>query len=196
MRTSSPTDLYHVTSRAIRPLKLFVDATDCAAFLHGLAVMQSNDPWRVYAYCLMGTHFDCIVRAELDLLGRAMRRLKGWYAHELNARRGRTGPAFDDRCHASAIATEAHAFAAVVYVELNPVRAVLCAHPSTWPFSGYRAHAALEPSPGWLASLDGLGLPGDAKTDSEAVEHAMQQSMASGSGRKARPKARGSGFPI
>jgi REP element-mobilizing transposase RayT len=94
VRTASPTGLYHVTSRAVRPMRLFLDASDCAAFRHSLALVHADDPWRLFAYCLMGTHFHLVVRAEPDALAQAMRRVKGWYALELNRRRGRSGPVF------------------------------------------------------------------------------------------------------
>jgi putative transposase len=173
IRVRSPTGLYHVTSRAIRPLHLFADAADCMVFGHGLARIHAEDGLRVYAYCLMGTHFHLIVGAEPDVLGRSMRRLKGWYAYELNARRNRAGPVFDGRYEARALATETHVWAAVVYVAVNPVRAGLKPHPDLWPYGSHRAHAGLEGRPPWLAPVDELGLFQHSGSYREAVDEAV-----------------------
>jgi putative transposase len=142
-------------------------------FGHGLARIHAEDGLRVYAYCLMGTHFHLIVGAEPDVLGRSMRRLKGWYAYELNARRNRAGPVFDGRYEARALATETHVWAAVVYVAVNPVRAGLKPHPDLWPYGSHRAHAGLEGRPPWLAPVDELGLFQHSGSYREAVDEAV-----------------------
>src|SRR5207249_2444292 len=157
-RVPSVSGFFHVTSRALRPLRLFADRDDCVLFLQALSRAHAEHSLEVHAYCLMGTHFHLVVRAQSDALTRSMRGLKGWYGHELNRRRGRAGPVFDGRYFANAVATEEHASAAIVYVALNPVRAGLTQDPDQWPFSSYRAHAGLEPRPKWLAPLEGLGL--------------------------------------
>ena len=174
-RTLSPTGLYHVTSRAIKPLRLFQDAVDCAIFRDALALTHSEDGPRILAYCLMGTHFHLVLRAEGNVLPRSMGRLKGWYAHKLNRRRSRTGPVFDQRYHAVALATESHACAAVVYLAVNPVRAGICARPELWPFGSHRAHAGLEPCPPWLEPVNELGWFQTADSYGKAVDHAVAQ---------------------
>ena len=120
---------------------------------------------------MMGTHCHLIARAEPDVLSRAMRRLKGWYAHELNRRRCRKGPVFDSRFDARPLATEAHAHAAIVYVAVNPVRARLERHPDLWPFGSHRAHACLEPRPDWLAPVEELGVFRSVGAYRDAVDH-------------------------
>jgi len=44
----------------------------------------------------------------------------------------------------SCVMDERHVFAAIRYVELNPVRAKLCQQPEQWPWSSARAHLAGE----------------------------------------------------
>lgn len=39
------------------------------------------------------------------------------------------------------------------YVELNPVRAGMAAHPGQWPWPSYRAHTGQQQAPAWLAGL-------------------------------------------
>ena len=178
-RAISPTGLYHVTSRAIEPLRLFADARDCELFRHGLARTRIEGGWRILAYCLMGTHFHVIAGAEPEQLARAMRRLKGWYAHEVNDTRGRTGAVFDARYAARPLASEAHAGAAVVYVAVNPVRAGLRRHPDEWPFGSHRAHAGLEACPAWLEPIERLGVFSNRAGYREAIDAAVARIHAS-----------------
>jgi putative transposase len=42
---------------------------------------------------------------------------------------------------------DAHFLETPRYIELNPVRAGICAHPEEWPRSSYRANAGLELAP-------------------------------------------------
>ncbi len=175
VRIPSPTGFFHVTSRALQPLRLFADRSDCLSFLHGLARTHTEDSLEIHAYCLMGTHFHLVVRAEPDVLRRSMKCLKGWYALGLNARCGRVGPVFDGRYRAFPVKTEAHAAAAIVYLALNPVRAGITRHPDEWPYSSHRAHAGLEARPHWLASLDRLALFASAASYRDAIDAAVQQ---------------------
>ena len=68
-------------------------------------------------------------------LGAAHRR----WANLVNARGRWRGHLFDGR-HASAAMDEAHLWAAIRYVALNPVRARLVARARDWPWSSVHAH--------------------------------------------------------
>ena len=173
-RVPSPTGLYHVTSRAIRPLQLFADFYDVAVFRHALARAHVEDGLRLYSYCLMGTHFHLIAGAEPEPLSRALGRLKGWCAQELNRRRGRSGPIFDKRFAARALGSESHVAAALIYLAVNPVRAGLVEQADTWPYGSHRAHADLEPLPRWLEPVEGLMIY-DGSSYREAVDAAARR---------------------
>jgi REP-associated tyrosine transposase len=100
-RQESPTGLYHVTSRGNGELTLFVDDADRSGFLAFLDHVSDPERWRVFAFCLMGTHFHLVLRADLGQLSRGMQRLKGRYGQYLNERRGRWGHVFEARFHPS-----------------------------------------------------------------------------------------------
>ncbi len=72
-----------------------------------------------------------------DALGEAHRR----YTRMINFREGWRGHLWQERFH-SFVMDERHLIAAARYVELNPVRARLCARPEDWPWSSARAHLA------------------------------------------------------
>jgi putative transposase len=63
--------------------------------------------------------------------------LSGRVAQEYNRRKGRKGAFWEDRYHATAVATDEHLVQCLVYIDLNMVRAGVVSHPEDWPDSGY-----------------------------------------------------------
>jgi len=92
----------------------------------------------------MPNHLHLVVVPETDqslsrFLGPAHRQ----YALEINRRMGWKGHLWQERFH-SFVMDERHLLAAVRYVELNPVRANLCAVAWDWPWSSAAAHMSGE----------------------------------------------------
>jgi hypothetical protein len=108
-----------------------------------------------------------------------MQYLKSAYALWFNDEKPREGHLFERRYYAGLVDREAHFFAACRYIVLNPVRAGLCRHPAEWPWSSYRATAALSARPPFLRTqliheLFG-GLPDAAKRYEQFVSDALDQ---------------------
>jgi putative transposase len=61
----------------------------------------------------------------------------GCAAQEYNRRKGRKGAFWEDRYHATAVATDEHLTQCLIYIDLNMVRAGAVYHPGDWPESGY-----------------------------------------------------------
>jgi putative transposase len=138
----------------------------------------------VWAYCLMPNHVHLIVVASDPLsLARTMHRAHGQYAQWVNARQGWSGHLWAHRFY-SAPMDDAHLWAAVRYVESNPVRAGLTARAEDYPWSSARAHAwkvadpllaATRPFPGsisnwsaWLAREDDVSLEDEIRSGTAA----------------------------
>lgn len=178
-REESPTGIYHVTSRGNGGLTLFVDDGDRRTFLAVLDRVAAAEAWRVYAFCLMDTHFHLVLRAGPAELSRGMQRLKGRYGQYSNERRGGWGHIFEARFPSKPIVTEGHAVLACAYVAVNPVEAGLCATAANWPWSSHSA--ILGQSNGWpfLAPIEELGTTATTYarlvTDREHTIHARRQ---------------------
>jgi putative transposase len=157
-RQESPSGFYHVTSRGNGGLRIFVDDADRAGFLAFLARIAEAQEWLVCAYCLMGTHFHLVLRAELEALSTGMQRLKGRYGQYFNQRYGRCGRVFEGRFPSRPILDERHAVAACAYIAVNPVAAGICDRAEQWSWSSHRAHVAAVTPPAFLASLERLGV--------------------------------------
>ena len=92
------------------------------------------------AWCLMTNHIHLIALPERgDSLSVALRRVHGRYAQYYNARHARSGHLWQDRYFACSLGP-GHLWAALVYVEMNPVRAKLVERPGDYRWSSAAAH--------------------------------------------------------
>ena len=167
---------HHVTHRGNRRADIFLSDDDRRLYLRHLGEYARSAALEVWAYCLMTNHVHLIVvpRREDSLakgVGLAHRR----YATALNRREGWSGHLWANRFFSTPL-DDAHQWAAIRYVECNPVRAGMSARAEDHPWSSAPAHAlgradallaAGRPWPGpvedWsalLAELTELGDPG------------------------------------
>ena len=66
-----------------------------------------------------------------------MQLLSGCIEQEYNRRKGRKGAFWEDRYHATAVATDEHLRECLLYIDLNMVRAGVVNHPGDWHESGF-----------------------------------------------------------
>ncbi len=131
---------HHVTQRGSRRQRTFFNDSDYIAYRDLLAEHLPKARAEIWAYCLMPNHVHLIVvPCNDDSLARLLRETHARYARRVNQRYGWTGHLWQERFH-SFVMDETHLLAAVRYVELNPVRAGLCMHPSEWPWSSVHYH--------------------------------------------------------
>jgi putative transposase len=71
------------------------------------------------------------------VIARSMQLVAGRTAQDYNRRKARVGAFWEDRYHATAIATDTHLHRCLVYVDLNMVRAGVVRHPAEWDHGGY-----------------------------------------------------------
>jgi len=73
-----------------------------------------------------------------ETIPKSIQLIAGKTGQEFNSRKGRNGAFWQDRYHATAVATDDHLIRCMVYIDLNMVRAGVVKHPEDWPFGGYR----------------------------------------------------------
>jgi len=142
--------VYHVTSRGDRRESIFIDSEDRLGLLTVVAEAMRRFDAEILAYCLMGNHYHFVVHTRQANLSRLMRHVNGVYTRAFNQRHGLVGHLFQGRFKSIHVDRDAYLMELCRYVELNPVRAKMIASPAEWPWSSYRAHAGIEPSPDWL----------------------------------------------
>ena len=90
----------------------------------------------------MTTHVHLLITPkEEQSLAKAIQMLGRYYVQYYNYSYQRTGTLWEGRYKATLIDSESYLLTCMRYIELNPVRADMVAHPSEYPWSSYRTNA-------------------------------------------------------
>ena len=131
---------HHVTQRGNRRADVFFCDADRRRYLALLADYAEQYGLSIWAYCLMTNHVHFVaVPRSADSLGRTYRDTHQAYASWLNRRMGDSGHLWQGRFY-SCVLYDGHLWAAVRYVERNPVRAGLVRRAERWAWSSAAAH--------------------------------------------------------
>ncbi len=134
---------HHVTQRGNRRADVFEVDDDREAYLRLLKRYAERHGLALWAYCLMSNHIHLVVVPEReDSLGLALRDTHTVYAMHFNARTELTGHVWQGRFYSCPM-DESHLWAAVRYVEQNPVRAGLVERAEEYRWSSAPAHCGL-----------------------------------------------------
>lgn len=134
---------HHITQRGNRRQRVFLSDADKSLYVFLLAGSSASARLRWLAYCLMDNHVHLIGIPNhkgdfADVLGETHRK----YTTIINIREKWKGHLWQGRFGSSPL-DEAHLFAAIRYVERNPVRAGLVEKAWDYPWSSARAHVHL-----------------------------------------------------
>ena len=179
-RIVSPGTPYHVTQRGNRRGAVFFSDYDREAYLACLAEYCLRYDVVVLAYCLMSNHVHLVAVPEtLSSLERVLRPLHTRHAQRINRLKGWSGHLWQGRYFASALDAQ-YLWAAIRYVELNPVTAKLVARAEDYRWSSAAAHCGLRSDrllirhPTWTPLFHGIG---DWKAWLERGEIPAERSM-------------------
>jgi putative transposase len=139
-RRVAPGIPHHITQRGTDRQRVFLAEYDRRVYLNLLCANAASAGVRILAYCLMPNHIHLVaVPEEPDSLAIALRRTHGRYAQYFNARKLRSGHLWQNRFFSCAM-DRPHLWAALRYVERNPVRAGLVERPEQFAWSSAAAH--------------------------------------------------------
>jgi len=201
----------HLTHRGNHRRVVFDTDEDREVYLRWLGLYARRFGMRIWAYCLMPNHVHLIAVGEQRLsISRAIGNTHRTYSRWRNEARKVTGHLWANRFF-STLMDETHLWAAVRYVELNPVRSGWVSEATAYAWSSARANAGLandplldpaRPFPGpirdWPAWLrTGLDEPTAARIRSNTStghptgNEAFLDDLESRFGRRVRPLRRG-----
>lgn len=147
---------HHVVQRGNRREDVFFRDADRATYLDWLNEYCREHGVQVLAYCLMTNHVHIVaVPATEDGLERVFRPLHSRYARRVNRQRDCKGHVWQGRFFSSAL-DESYLWAAIRYVERNPVRAGMVDSAEVYAWSSAGAHCGfkqdlvLTSDPTWL----------------------------------------------
>lgn len=137
---------HHIVQRGHNRNAVFIEPADYYYYLKTLQEWKTHYGVRVYGYCLMTNHVHLILDPgnHEGSMGQLMKRLAGRQTRYVNALEHRTGSLWEGRYKSSPIETETYLLACSRYVDLNPVRAGIVAHPRDYPWSSYRHKAGVD----------------------------------------------------
>src|SRR5438874_3762662 len=137
-----PDQPLHVIQRGNNRQAIFFDEVDYAWSRTFLAEAADACGCAIHAYVLMTNHIHLLTTPNRETsLPRMMQSLGRRYVRQFNDVYRRTGTLWEGRYRAAPIDGEEYFLACCRYIELNPVRARMAAHPRDYPWSSYAAHA-------------------------------------------------------
>jgi len=131
---------HHITQRGNRREDIFFTDEDRLTYLSWLKEYSEQHDVEILAYCLMTNHIHLVaIPANDDGLQRVLKPLHMRYAQRINRARGWKGHLWQGRFFSSPL-DEVYLWAAVRYVERNPVRARMVRAAENYPWSSASAH--------------------------------------------------------
>lgn len=135
---------HHITQRGNRREDVFFTEEDRQAYLNWLSDYAQKYDVEILAYCLMTNHIHIVaVPSTEEGLQQVFKPLHMRYAQRVNRARGWKGHVWQGR-YFSAPLDEAYLWAAIRYVERNPVRAKLVRKAENYLWSSAAAHCGLK----------------------------------------------------
>jgi putative transposase len=142
---------HHVTQRGNYRQTVFFDDSHRKFYLDLLRLHCERYRVGIGGYCLMGNHVHVLaIPSTEDGLASALGRTHNDYARWLHLHQGLVGHLWQNRFYSCPL-DEAGRWAALRYIELNPVRAGLVRHAADWRWSSAWAHVFGHDAAGWLA---------------------------------------------
>lgn len=133
---------HHVVQRGNNRSRCFFSDRDYRFYLYCLREDAERYHCAVHAYVLNPDHVHLLVTPDTeDTLSLMMRSLGSRYVQHVNHAYKRTGTLWEGRYKSSIIDSERYLLTCYRYIELDPVRLRLVAHPADYPWSSYGCHA-------------------------------------------------------
>ncbi len=132
----------HAIQRGNNRSLLFFEPVDYSQYVSWLKEAAFEHRCAIHAYVLMPNHVHLLVTPnQATSLPKMFQSLGRRYVQYVNAKYERTGTLWEGRYRATIIDSDAYLLTCCRYIELNPVRANLVAHPRDYIWSSYRFHA-------------------------------------------------------
>ena len=133
-----PGFVWHITHRCHKQEFLLKFSRDRRTWTRWLFEARKRFGLCVLNYTVTSNHIHLLVkdtgRGEIP---KSMQLNAGRTAQQYNQRKERKGAFWEDRYHATAVATDEHLIRCLIYIDLNMVRAGVVKHPCEWADSGY-----------------------------------------------------------
>jgi putative transposase len=143
-RLTVPGYAHHVIQRGNNRQPIVTSSADRQVLLDLLAENAQKFHVALHAYVLMDNHFHLLLTPETEEgVPKMMQAVGRRYVRYFNDRHQRTGTLWEGRYRSTLIESERYLIACMVYLDLNPVRAGMVAHPADYLWSSHRHYTGL-----------------------------------------------------
>jgi putative transposase len=147
-RLTAPGYPHHVIVRGNNRQPIFLSVADRQKWLELMAQFAQEQKVALHSYVLMDNHVHLLLTPQTDKgLPKMMQQLGRTYVRYFNQLHSRSGTLFEGRYKSTIIQTERYLLVCMAYIDLNPVRAGLCAQPQDYAWSSYGHYAGLRTDP-------------------------------------------------
>jgi putative transposase len=131
---------HHITQRGNYRQTVFAEEGDYARYVELLSGFAPKYGLEIWAYCLMPNHVHFVgIPGRQESLSRTFNTVHMLYAQYFNRKRNAIGHLWQGRFF-SCVLDERHLYAAVRYVELNPVRGGIVEAPQDYLWCSAKSH--------------------------------------------------------
>lgn len=136
----------HVIQRGNNRQVCFFTEQDYIFYLSCLADSCQKYEVDLHAYVLMTNHVHLLMTpSSTQGISNVMQSIGRRYVQYINKQFHRTGTLFEGRFKASLVQADEYLLTCMRYIELNPVRANMVAHPADYKWSSYRVNIGMSP---------------------------------------------------
>jgi putative transposase len=138
----------HIVQRGNNRMPCFLDDVDRRRYLVLLHEALIRYDCSLHAYVLMDNHAHLLMTPQAErAVSRLMQTLGRNYVGWFNRRHQRSGTLWEGRFHGSLVDNDHHLLACHRYIELNPVRAGMCADPVEFAWSSHHGNLRIVDDP-------------------------------------------------
>jgi putative transposase len=139
---------YHIIQRGNNRCPIFGADEDYTYFMRIRSEACRQHGCLIHAYVLMTNHAHLAITPQKEnSLAKVLQSVGRRYVQYFNISYQRTGTLWNGRYKAAVIDSDLYLLACYRYIELNPVRANMVAHPGDYRWSSYAANALGESDP-------------------------------------------------
>lgn len=141
-RIAIPGIPWHIIQRGNNRSACFYAQDDYTRYLETLAEISLRYECAIHAYVLMTNHVHLLLSpAYKDSASLMMKHLGQRYVQYINRQYRRSGTLWEGRFRSCLAQRDEYVLTCYRYIELNPVRAGMVAHPRDYRWSSYRCNA-------------------------------------------------------
>ena len=147
----------HLIQRGNNRQAIFMAEDDYVFFRDALVEAAGKHGLAIHAYVWMTNHVHLLATpAHQDSISKVFQSVGRRYVQYFNGRYQRTGTLWEGRYRSTVVDSDRYLLAVMRYIELNPVRAGMVAHPDDYRWSSYafNAQGKLGADADWLAGHD------------------------------------------